>query len=149
MLQEIIDFLEQRMESSAVYPYPFERKHVAVAALLVEVSKLDGNFDATEQGAIVRIIRETLKLPAEKARALLALAEAREGGTSHDWIFCQAINKGYSLEERVGIVEKIREIALADGQLHRLEAMMLERVASELHLPAAEIDRIRKSSGLS
>jgi uncharacterized tellurite resistance protein B-like protein len=149
MLQRIIDFLEQRMESSAVYPYPFERKHVAVAALLVEASKLDGNVDATEQGAIVRIIRETLKLPPEQARALVALAEQREAGTTHDWIFCRAINRGYTVEERIGILEKIREITLADGQLHRLEAMMLERVAGELELPPADIDRIRSATGQS
>lgn len=143
MLDRIIAFLERRMESGAINPDPFQRKHVAVAALLVEASRLDGHYDAFEQGTIIRIIRETLNLPPREARALLALAEIRQAQTMHDWIFCRAINRGYSVEERVGIVEKIRELALADGQLHRLEAMMLERVANELQLPQSEIARIR------
>jgi uncharacterized tellurite resistance protein B-like protein len=146
MLDRIIAFLEQRMESGAINPDPFERKHVAVAALLVEASRLDGHYDAFEQGTIIRIIRETLKLPPREARALLALAEVRQAQTMHDWIFCRAINRGYSMDERIGIIEKIRELALADGQLHRLEAMMIDRVAHELELPANEIERIRTMS---
>jgi len=137
MLERIIAFLDARMEQGAINPDPFERSHVAVAALLVEASRMDGHYDAFEQGTIVRIIRETLNLPPPKARELLALAEIRQAGTWHDWIFCQAIKRGYKLDERIAILEKLWEIAMSDGQLHRLEAMMLERVAEELDIPQA------------
>lgn len=142
MLDRIIAYLDARMEQGAINPDPFERAHVAVAALLVEASRMDGHYEAFEQGTIVRIIRETLKLPPQKARELLALAEIRQAGTWHDWIFCQAIKRGFDMAERVDVLEKLWEIAMSDGQLHNLESMMLNRVAEELEIPLAERERI-------
>lgn len=142
MLDRIIAYLDARMEQGAINPDPFERAHVAVAALLVEASRMDGHYEAFEQGTIVRIIRETLKLPPQKARELLALAEIRQAGTWHDWIFCQAIKRRFDMAERIDVLEKLWEIAMSDGQLHNLESMMLNRVAEELEIPLAERERI-------
>ena len=143
MLDRITAFLEARMESGAINPDPFERAHVAIAALLVEASRMDGHYDAFEQGTVVRIIRETLNLQPAKARELLALAEIRQAETWHDWIFCLAIRRTHNLEERTAIMERLWEIALSDGQLHRMEAMMLERIAQELDIPPDRVERIR------
>lgn len=149
MFEKIVAYLETRMEHNAINPTPFERKHMAVAALLVEASRLDGHYDAVEQGTVIRLIRETLKLPAEQARALLELAEIRQANTYDDWIFCQAINRGFPMQEKVEILAKLWEVAMSDGQLHRLESMMLERVARELHISEADVARARKASSAS
>lgn len=145
MLDRIIAYLEARIERNAFNPHPFDRRHVAVAALLVEASRLDGRYEPAEQGTIVRLVKETLNLPATEARALLEVAERREAHTGHDWIFCNAINKGYDIGERIVILQKLWELALADGNLHTLEAMMLERVAGQLEIPATDIQRIREA----
>lgn len=145
MLEKFVAFLDARMEQSAINPDPFERVHVAVAALLVEASRMDGHFDAAEQGTIVRIIKETLNLPQEGARELLALAEIRQAGAWHDWIFCQAINRSYNLAERITILEKLWELAASDGELHRMESLLLDNIADELAIPAAERERISRS----
>jgi len=147
MFEKIVAYLETRMENNAINPDPFERKHVAVAALLVEASRLDGHYDAVEQGTVVRLIRETLKLPAEQARSLLHLAEVRQANTYDNWIFCQAINRGFGMPEKIEILAKLWEVAMADGQLHRLETLMLEGVAKELQIPEAEVEKARKASG--
>lgn len=145
MLDRIIAYLEARIERNAINPHPFDRRHVAVAALLVEASRLDGRYEPAEQGTIVRLIKETLNLPAGEARALLEVAQRREAHTGHDWIFCNAINKGYDLEERLVIMRKLWELALSDGNLHTLEAMMLERVAGQLEIPEADIRRLSEA----
>jgi len=138
MFERIVAYLEKRMEENAINPDPFERRQVAVAALLIEASRLDGHYDAVEQGTVVRLLKETLKLPAEQARNLLGLAEARQANTYDNWIFCQAIRKGYSLSERIDIVTHLWEIVLVDGKLDRLEAMMVDQVATELGLTVAQ-----------
>lgn len=143
MFAKIIQYLETRMEQNAINPDPFERRQVAAAALLVEASRLDGHYESTEQGTIIRLIKETMNLPSEQARTLFALAEARQANTYDDWIFCQAINRGYSAEEKRDILEKICVVIFSDGKLHRLEAMMLERVSKELGIPKEEADAIR------
>ncbi|MBL9096768.1 MAG: TerB family tellurite resistance protein, partial [Alphaproteobacteria bacterium] len=121
-----------------VNPDPFERRQVAVAALLIEASRLDGHYDAVEQGTVVRLLRETLQLPADQARNLLGLAEARQANTYDNWIFCEAIKKGYSMPERIDIVTHLWQVALVDGQLHRMETLMIDRVAKELELTPAQ-----------
>jgi uncharacterized tellurite resistance protein B-like protein len=146
MFDKIVSYLEQRMEANAINPDPFGRSQVAVAALLIEASRLDGHYDAVEQGTVVRLLREVLKLPAEQARTLLSLAEVRQANTYDDWIFCTAIKRGFSMPERIEIVKKLWEVAYADGQLHRFEAMMIDRVANELELTAADAAAAKASA---
>src|ERR1043165_1907234 len=104
MFDKIAAYLEQRMEANAINPDPFERQQVAVAALLVEASRLDGHYDAAEQGTVVRLLRKTLKRPAEQARLLLAIAEPRQANTWDDWVFCESVRKGFSPAERLEVV---------------------------------------------
>ena len=134
MFDKVVAYLEKRMEANAINPDPFARRQVAVASLLIEASRLDGHYDAVEQGTVVRLLREKLQLPADQARTLHALAEVRQANTYDNWIFCEAIKKGYSMPERIDIVKLLWDVALADGQLHRLETMMIDRVAIELGL---------------
>jgi uncharacterized tellurite resistance protein B-like protein len=138
MFEKIAAYLEKRVEDNAINPDPFERKQVALAALLVEASRLDGHYDAVEQGTVVRLLRDTLKLPPDQARLLLAVAEPRQANTYDNWIFCKAINKGFSAAEKLDVVRDLWEVALADGKLHRMETMMIDAVAKELQIPAAD-----------
>jgi uncharacterized tellurite resistance protein B-like protein len=138
MFDKIVAYLEKRVENNAIKADPFERGQVAVAALLIEASRLDGHYDPVEQGTVVRLLRETLKLPADEARTLLSLAEIRQANTYDDWIFTNAVRKGYSLEERKEIVKNLWEVALIDGQLDRMENLMIDRVATELGLTVAD-----------
>lgn len=146
MFDKIVSYLEHRMDANAINPNPFARAQVAVAALLIEASRLDGHYDAVEQGTVIRLLRDVLSLPAEQARTLLSLAEIRQANTYEDWVFCQAIKRGFSMAERIEIVTKLWEVAYADGQLHRLEAKMIDRVAVELELSPADAATAKQSA---
>ena len=138
MFDQIVAYLEKRIEANAINPDPFARRQVAVASLLIEASRLDGHYDATEQGTVIRLLRDSLQLPPDQARTLHAIAEARQANTYDNWIFCEAIKKGYQMPERIDIVKHLWEVALVDGHLHRLEALMIDRVAVELGLSPAD-----------
>jgi uncharacterized tellurite resistance protein B-like protein len=146
MFDKIVAYLEKRMESNTINPDPFERRQVAVAALLIEASRLDGHYDAAEQGTVVRLLRETLNLPADQARALLTIAESRQANTYDNWIFCEAIKRGYSMAERIDIVEHLWQVALVDGQLHRMETIMIDQVAKELGLSAEQTTKAKNAA---
>ena len=137
MFDKITAYLEKRQEAGAINPDPFARQQVAVAALLVEASRLDGHYDAVEQGTVIRLLRDMLKLPAEQARQLHAIAETRQANTYDNWIFCEAIKKGFTPAERLEIVRDLWEVALADGKLHRMETIMIDMVAKQLELTPA------------
>ena len=105
---------------------------------MIEASRLDGHYDPVEQGTVVRLLKDTLKLPADQARTLQSLAEIRQANTYDDWIFSNAVRKGYAMDERKEIVKNLWEVALIDGQLDRMENMMIDRVATELGLTIAD-----------
>lgn len=146
MFDKIVAYLEKRMEDNAINPDPFERRQVAVACLLIEASRLDGHYDAVEQGTVVRLIKDMLKLPPEQARTLASLAQVRQANTYDDWIFTNAVRKGYSMDERKEIVRNLWEVALIDGQLDRMENEMIDRVATELGLTVAETAAAKKAA---
>jgi uncharacterized tellurite resistance protein B-like protein len=146
MFDKIVAYLERRIENNAINPDPFERRQVAVAALLIEMSRLDGHYDAAEQGTVIRLLREMLHLPPEQARNLLGLAEVRQANTYDDWVFCQAIKKGFTPAECLEIVTRLWQVALLDGQLHRMESLMIDRVTLELGIGAEQSAAAREAA---
>jgi uncharacterized tellurite resistance protein B-like protein len=62
----------------------------------------------------------------------------RQANTYDNWVFCEAIKKGYPMAERIEIVTHLWDVALVDGQLHRMETLMIDRVAQELGLSPAQ-----------
>ena len=146
MFDKIVAYLEKRMENNAINPDPFERRQVAVACLLIEASRLDGHYDPVEQGTVIRLLKETLKLPPEQARTLLSLAEVRQANTYDNWIFTNAVRKGYGMDERKEIVKDLWEVALIDGQLDRMENLLIDRVATELGLTIADTAAAKKAA---
>lgn len=130
--QSVLQFLESALQAGAADHHAFERRHVAVAALLVEAARNDHAYDEAERALIAGIIRNQFKLPEDKAQELLILAEVRERLTLGDWVFCKAIAEGYSAKERADIVAELWRVAVADNALHRFETRLIERVALQL-----------------
>jgi len=124
----------------------FSRKEVAAAALLVESSRLDTNFDAAEHETIERLVREHFKLSAEDARELLEYASKRQGEVYSDWVFTETIRKEFSKAEREEIVGMLWEVAYSDGSLHRFEAHMIHRVAEEMGVDKKSLEKCRKDA---
>ncbi len=77
------------------------------------------------------------------AAVLIAIAERRVGEVWHDWLFTQAIRRGFDVYERGELIGNLWRVALADGVLHRLESFLVERVAAELEVPEDDLATMR------
>jgi len=124
----------------------FSRKEIAAAALLVESSRLDTNFDAKEHETIERLVREHFDLSEPEARELLEYASKRQGEVYSDWVFTETVRKEFSDKERADIVSMLWEVAYSDGTLHRFEAHMIHRVAEELAVDKKTMEKGRKDA---
>ncbi len=124
----------------------FSRKEVAAAALLVESSRLDTDFDDTEKATIERLVREKFDLDKDDAHKLLEYAAKRQGEVYSDWVFTETVRKEFSLKEREEIIRMLWEVAYADGTLHRFEAHMIHRVADELGVSKKALEKERVSA---
>ena len=115
-----------------------EALRVAAAALLVDAAAVDDQFDAVERAAIERVLAARFGLAAEEARRLHAEGRRRREASPQLFGFTRTVNERLSMEERVGLIEMLWEVVLADGELDPLEDTLLRRVGGLLDVPDRE-----------
>ena len=105
-----------------------DERHLAAAALLVEVATVDTRFDDAERMRIVAFARDRFSLSEEEAQTLLAAAQAEVDGATQLYAFTTAIKNGFSYEERVALMESLWEVVYADGRADPFEDQLMRRI---------------------
>jgi len=100
----------------------------------VEMARIDETFTEAEMNTIVSILKERYGLSPQHADALIAEAE-RELEKSVDlWQFSSLINKNYSNEEKIEIIETLWRIVYVDGKMDRYEHYLMNKLQNLLRL---------------
>lgn len=111
---------------------------MATAALLLELTRADGDISATERDAIAVALRGHFALDAAEYETLLALA-AEEARQANDYYqFTSLINRHCSREEKLVIVENLWRVAMADAHLDAHELHLMRKLADLLHIGHAD-----------
>jgi len=106
-----------------------EAKRMALAVLLFETSRMDATLLGCERRMSVQALRQYFGLGEAEAERLVAAAEKEAGATSDYHRYTDCINRGFSAEEKVGIVESLWRVAYADGELDKHEEYLIRKVA--------------------
>lgn len=148
MLNRLVRLLKGELEAEGAEHGPFERRIIAVAALLIEAMHVDQVAAQAEVDTIARLLRQRFGLREARVAELIAVAELRYAEVLDDWEFVQAVRRGFTPGEQREILTMLWEVAYADGRLLRLEDRLIERVARQLRLPdeVAESARIEAVS---
>jgi len=111
---------------------------VATAALLLEMMRMDDQITEAERESVTRALRVKFGLDEQELATVLTLAEAeaREAAGYHQ--FTSLINKGFSAEQKVRIIEYMWQVAFADGHLSAHEEHLLRKIADLLYVPHGE-----------
>ncbi len=111
---------------------PDEDARLALTALLVRVARSDGYYAAAEKAEIDAAIARRYGLSEAAMASLRADAEALEGEAPDTVRFTRAIKDAVAYEERLGVIEALWAVALADGERAQEENALLRLVASLL-----------------
>lgn len=114
-----------------------ERPHdirVATCALLLEMANIDDEFTDTEREDIILILKKKYNLPDEDVTPLIQATEEELKGSIDLWRFTTLINKNYSVEEKIQVIEMVWKIAYADGRLGKHEDYLVHKLAKLLRL---------------
>ncbi len=141
MLTRLIALLRGELAAEAAETGPFERRHIAVAALLLEAMYVDHQATPEEHAAVTRRLREHFRLQEETARQLVQVADERYAEVLDDWEFAEAVRVGFNPAERQEILTLLWEVAYADGALARLERRLLKRLARQLDLDVVAVEQ--------
>lgn len=105
---------------------------LALTALLVRVARSDDSYDADEKAHIDAILSQRYGLTESDAKTLRAEAELLESEAPDTVRFTRAIKDAVPYEERLGVIEALWQVALADGQRADEEDALLRLVSNLL-----------------
>ncbi|MCY4006539.1 MAG: TerB family tellurite resistance protein [Rhodobacteraceae bacterium] len=89
---------------------------LALAVLLVRVGRSDDEFSEDEKERVEQILALRYALSKSEAVALREDAEVTEQDVTDSVSFTRALKQSVPLNERVGLLEALWEVALADGE---------------------------------
>ncbi len=143
MMPMITDFLVRLMDP-APEPMPDTDARLALTALLVRLAKIDGVYAPEEIARIDRISAARFDLNPVEAATLRAQAEKIEHDAPDTVRFTRAIKDAVPYEHRLGVIEALWDVALADGRRDDEENAMLRMVAPMLGVSDPESAQARQ-----
>ena len=135
MLNQIKLFFEQHLALSAPDDTSEEKLQLATVVLFLEMMFMDDKVEPKEQEIILSLIQQNFSLTAEQATSLIELAEQQRKQATDYFQFTSLINKEYSLEQKVRLIESLWKIAFIDGVLDMNEEYLVRKIADLLHVP--------------
>jgi len=116
---------------------------VATCALLLEMANIDGEFSEDERARIITVLRKEFGVAEDELESLMEAALQEIEGSIDWWQYTNLINKNYSREEKIQIIENIWKIAYADGRLEAHEDYLVHKLADLLGLDHSELIRAK------
>jgi uncharacterized tellurite resistance protein B-like protein len=127
MIERLLDLLAGRGEWASekrVSDLP-----LAVAALLVELARMDDKINAGERRTIEQLLSRMFNLDSGGARSLVEQADKEMQRSTQYFPFTQEICRHASAEMRVQIIEMLWTVAYSDGALDPDEDALIRQVA--------------------
>ncbi|MEP2717301.1 TerB family tellurite resistance protein [Pseudophaeobacter sp.] len=134
MFKEILN----RLLAPAPEPLTDDGARLALTALLVRIARSDHNYSEVEKDRIDRIIRSRFNQDIGGAIILREQAEAMEAEAPDTVRFTRAIKEAVAYDDRIGVVEALWQVVMADGHRDDGEDALM-RLSSNL-LGVSDVD---------
>jgi uncharacterized tellurite resistance protein B-like protein len=140
MIAGITDFFNRIIAPEAAEPGAASKHalQIATAALLLEMMRMDSGITAAETASVTRTLQTHFGLDVAQVDTLMALA-AEEARLATDYFqFTSLINRNFSAEQKVQVVEYLWQVAYADGHLDAHEQHFMRKIADLLYVSHAD-----------
>lgn len=128
-----------KIESESQVEDEYERIQVATCALLLEVAKSDDEFTSIEKATIEAVMKKKFQISSEAIKELMEIAKKRREECVDLFEFTHLINKNYSTEEKMKVVEAAWKVIYSDDKLDMYEDHLVHRLAKLLRLDHEEL----------
>ncbi|MFQ5518920.1 MAG: TerB family tellurite resistance protein [Mariprofundus sp.] len=117
---------------------------LAITKLMVGMMAMDGNIDAEERNAIVKLLGEHFSLSDDKSAELIDQAtDEKRTDLSFNKIVEQ-IKAHYNVDERATILAKLWRVAMADGDINFLEEQYINRLSGLIGVPSELLSELKE-----
>jgi len=107
---------------------------LACAVLLTEIMRADGNSDDDERAAIIAQLAQHFTLSKADLTEVLNSAEILSDQATDFYQFTSKINKNYSINDKIKLLDMLWQVANADGEISAIEQHTIRKIADLLHL---------------
>ncbi len=136
MANIIKQFFDQWLSTASPQPEIGEHTlQLATAALLIEVSHADYEIKDAEREAVTAAIRSAFQLNSGETDELVRMAEEEVEQATSYYGFTSLINKSFTPEQKIQVIEHMWQVAFADGELDKYEDHLIRKVADLLYVP--------------
>lgn len=145
MLSKISAFFERHLQPAggASAPLSHAQKHLAVAALLIEVAMADHVFDEREMQSLQQHLKQKFTIADSQIAELIELAkdESAEATSLHQ--FTSLIHQQCNQQEKFELLVSMWELAFADTELNKYEEYVIRKVADLIYVSHTEFMRAK------
>ena len=134
----MFETLLRRLMAPAPARLPDPDARLALAALLVRVARADGAYAPPEVARVDATLRARFGLGPFDAAALRGEAERLEEEAPDTVRFTRALKEAVPYEDRLGLIESLWEVALADGRRDAEEDALMRLIAPMLGVEDAD-----------
>ena len=119
---------------------------LTAAVLAYEIARIDGDISSDE----LKILMEEIKIIANKVgkeeSEILRIIEIYSNDSVSFYEFVEDINKGYTKNEKLTLLEFMWKIAYADGNLDVDEERLIRRLADMIKIKDMEVLKLKNIS---
>ena len=127
-------FLSKPANSIAAAKLDFQRHQIAVCALLIEAASADDSFTKDESVMLINMLKAHFDFSDKEVDELTQLAEEALARSIDTHSIADAVNKAYSDNERIELMENLWELVYSDGYLSGHEDHFAHKVSFILGL---------------
>ena len=115
-----------------------------LCGLMIEAANSDGKIDTIEIEKINNSLIKTFKEDEKQVNTVLEMAIKNKNNSKSLFFYTSKINKNYSYEKKLLLIEILWEIVLSDGQIHDYETSIIRRLAGLLYISDVDSGNARK-----
>ena len=119
---------------------------LTAAVLAYEIARIDGDISSDELKILMEEIKIIAKKVGKKESEILEIIEIYSNDSVSFYEFVEDINKGYTKNEKLSLLEFMWRIAYADGNLDVDEEKLIRRLADMIKIKDIEVLKLKNIS---
>tara|TARA_Y100000768_G_C23906947_1_gene648010 strand:- start:85 stop:555 length:471 start_codon:yes stop_codon:yes gene_type:complete len=105
-----------------------------LCGLMIEAANTDGEIDQVEVDKIVTVLVHVFKEDIDEVNTAIKKAIENRNNSKSLFYYTSKINKQYTIEQKLILIEALWEIVLSDGKVHDYETSLIRRLSGLLYI---------------
>ena len=123
--------------------------HLACAALMFEMIRVDDVIEEAEEQKLLSIIKNHYMLDKIEINELIELAQDKIHNATDYFQFTSLLNEHYTQEQKQLLIKNLWELALSDNKIDKHEEHLVRNLAELLHVPHSAFMQLKHKAQAS